>query len=190
MAALRDLKTRSGLSHRDIATRMSRISPQHAVAKSTLASLFAQDTLPRRPGQLAALIDVLASELYEPADRTADLMNDWSRLMADRASAAAPVLPPEPSRAPGSSRPRHRATDLDEGPSLSRNAGIMLAVICNVLAIAGCLAVWLWVRVGSFGDYWLLSGSPLLAIILLTQLLRRPDKSRMAGRPAGYLRDE
>jgi hypothetical protein len=53
MDALRVLKARSGLSYRDIAIRMSRVAPRQAMAKSTLAALFAQDTLPARlPGSL------------------------------------------------------------------------------------------------------------------------------------------
>jgi hypothetical protein len=68
MDALRVLKARSGLSYRDIATRVSRAAPRHAMAKSTLAAFFARDTLPRRPGQLTATVDVLAGELTESAD--------------------------------------------------------------------------------------------------------------------------
>jgi len=107
MDALRALKARSGLSYRDIARRMSRMAPQHAVAKTTLASLFAQNALPRRPGQLTALVDVLAGELNEPAEVTSRYLEAWSRLMAARAGGpaglAAPVTPqrqPEPARAP------------------------------------------------------------------------------------------
>ncbi len=71
MDALRVLKARSGLSYRDIAMRMSRVAPRQAMAKSTLAALFAQDALPRRPGQLTAIVDVLAGELAESADLAA-----------------------------------------------------------------------------------------------------------------------
>ena len=63
MDALRALRVRSGLSYRDIALRMSRVAPRHAMAKSTLAALFAQHALPRRPGQLTAIVDVLTAEL-------------------------------------------------------------------------------------------------------------------------------
>jgi len=66
MDALRALKARSGLSYRDIASRMSRTSPRHAMARSTLASLLAGNSLPRRPGQVATLVEVLAAELSEP----------------------------------------------------------------------------------------------------------------------------
>jgi hypothetical protein len=107
MDALRALKARSGLSYRDIARRMSRMTPQHAVAKSTLASLFAQNALPRRPGQLTALVDVLAGELNEPAEVTSRYLEAWSRLMAARSSVPAgrtasvsSQRQPEPARAP------------------------------------------------------------------------------------------
>ena len=56
MDALRALRVRSGLSYRDVALRMSRAAPSHAMAKSTLAALFAQHALPRRPGQLTAAL--------------------------------------------------------------------------------------------------------------------------------------
>jgi hypothetical protein len=39
MDALRVLKARSGLSYRDIAARMSRTDPRHAMARSTLHPL-------------------------------------------------------------------------------------------------------------------------------------------------------
>lgn len=107
MDALRALKARSGLSYRDIARRMSRVAPQHAVSKSTLASLFAQDALPRRRGQLAALVSVLVLELDEPAEATSQYLADWSRLMTARSATAAgpttasgPASPPEPEAAP------------------------------------------------------------------------------------------
>ena len=57
----RALRVRSGLSYRDVALRMSRVAPRHAMAKSTLAALFAQDALPRRPGQLIVIVDVLTA---------------------------------------------------------------------------------------------------------------------------------
>jgi len=84
MEALRALRVRSGLSYRDIALRTSRVAPRHAMAKSTLAALFAQDTLPRRPGQLTAIVDVLAAELTESADVCACYLEAWTRLMTAR----------------------------------------------------------------------------------------------------------
>jgi hypothetical protein len=72
-------KARSGLSYRDIAARMSRTDPRHAMARSTLASLLAGNSLPRRPGQVAAL----AAELNEPG-QTPRYMHAWSRLVAAR----------------------------------------------------------------------------------------------------------
>jgi hypothetical protein len=84
MDALRVLKARSGLSYRDIAIRMSRVAPRRAMAKSTLAALFAQDTLPRRPGQLTAIVGVLAGELTESADVPARYLAAWTRLMTSR----------------------------------------------------------------------------------------------------------
>jgi hypothetical protein len=41
------------------------------MAKSTLAALFARDALPRRPGQLTAIVKVLAAELAAPAESAA-----------------------------------------------------------------------------------------------------------------------
>ena len=92
MDALRVLKARSGLSYRDIATRMSRTHPVHAVARSTLAELFAGNVLPRRPGQVAALVEVLATELNEPG-QTARYVDAWSRLISARSQAELPTAP-------------------------------------------------------------------------------------------------
>src|SRR5690349_15205146 len=71
MDALRALRARSGLSYRDVALRLSRVAPRHAMAKSTLAALFGRDALPRRPGQLTAIVEVLAAELAAPAESAA-----------------------------------------------------------------------------------------------------------------------
>jgi transcriptional regulator with XRE-family HTH domain len=101
MDALRALRARSGLSYRDLARRMSLVAPQHAVSKSTLASLFAQDALPRRRGQLAALVSVLVLELDEPAEETSQYLTAWSRLMTTRsATATVPAHPPHQPQKP------------------------------------------------------------------------------------------
>ena len=97
MDALRALRVRSGLSYRDVALRMSQVAPRHAMAKSTLAALFAQDALPRRPGQLTAIVDVLTAELTEPADVFARYLEAWTRLMTDRS--ARPGTPTGPQQA-------------------------------------------------------------------------------------------
>jgi hypothetical protein len=74
---------------------MSQVAPRHAMAKSTLAALFAQDALPRRPGQLTAIVDVLTAELTEPADVSAGYLEAWTRLMNARvAKQDTPVLWP------------------------------------------------------------------------------------------------
>jgi hypothetical protein len=95
MDALRVLKARSGLSYRDIVARMSRADPRHASARSTLADLLAGNSLPRRPGQLRLLVEVLAAELNEPgqADR---YMQAWSRLIAARGDAQLHAVPTTP----------------------------------------------------------------------------------------------
>src|SRR5205814_7421748 len=84
MDALRALRARSGLSYRDIALRMSQAAPRHALAKSTLAALFAQHSLPRRPGQLTVIVDVLTAGLTEPDDAPARYLEAWTRLMTAR----------------------------------------------------------------------------------------------------------
>jgi hypothetical protein len=99
MDALRVLKARSGLSYRDIAMRLSRAAPRHAMAKSTLAALFGQDTLPRRPGQLTAIVGVLAGELTESADLAAHYLAAWTRLMTAR-----PARPARPGGTADASR--------------------------------------------------------------------------------------
>jgi hypothetical protein len=113
MDALRVLKARSGLSYRDIAARMSRTDPRHAMARSTLASLLAGDSLPRRPGQVAALVEVMAAELNEPG-QSSRYMQAWSRLIAAGreaelpaapAPAPAPALPPSPVLRAPAARP-------------------------------------------------------------------------------------
>jgi hypothetical protein len=109
MDALRVMKARSGLSYRDIAMRMSRVAPRQAMAKSTLAALFAQDTLPRRPGQLTAIVDVLAEELAESADVAARYLAVWTRLMTARSARPAGGTVPGtavlPACLPGTQRP-------------------------------------------------------------------------------------
>jgi len=120
MDALRALRARSGLSYRDLAGRMSRVAPQHAVSKSTLASLFAQDALPRRRGQLAALVSVLVLELDEPAELTSQYLEAWSRLMTARsATGAGPAAPQqsEPARPAPSPAPPPAAKPSTTGAS-------------------------------------------------------------------------
>jgi hypothetical protein len=95
--ALRALKARSGLSYRDIAARMSRTDPRHAVARSTLANLLAGNSLPRRPGLVVALVEVLAAELNVPA-HTQHYRQAWSRLIAARSR-------PQPAGVAGGDRP-------------------------------------------------------------------------------------
>jgi hypothetical protein len=63
MDALRVLKARSGLSYRDIAMRMSRVAPRQAMAKSTLAALFAQDALPHLMAPIRGLGNFILVDL-------------------------------------------------------------------------------------------------------------------------------
>jgi hypothetical protein len=86
MDALRVLKARSVLSYRDIAARKSRTGPRHAMGRSTLASLLAGNSLPRRPGQVGVLATHLATELDEP-EQVPRFTQAWSRLIALRSAA-------------------------------------------------------------------------------------------------------
>jgi hypothetical protein len=219
MDALRALKARTGLSYRDITLRMSRMAPQDAVAKSTLASLFAQDSLPRRPGQLTALVEVLVSELGEPAEVTSRYLEDWSRLVAARSGApagpaesampqrqpepatqtpAAPAPRPEPGgyRSPVYPqaeywRPRYQAPAPVDPPVASRSelAGQFLKWVA--LLSAAAFVTWDIAPVGSFWLVWIMYCGPVLLIGPFV-LIRgsRPRQSGVPELPAEYLRAE
>jgi hypothetical protein len=219
MDALRALKARTGLSYWDIARRMSRTAPQDAVAKSTLASLFAQDSLPRRPAQLTALVEVLVSELGEPAQVTSRYLEDWSRLMAARSGVpAAPPPPAMPQRQPEPAtltpaapaprpsaggyrspvypqaeywRPRYQAPAPVEPPAASRSelAGQFLKWL--VLLSAAAFVSWDIAPVLSFWLVWLMYCGPVLLIGSFV-LIRgsRPQRSGVPELPAEYLRAE
>jgi hypothetical protein len=164
MEALRALRARSGLSYRDLALRMSRTAPRHTMAKSTLAALFAADALPRRPGQLTAIVDVLTAELTGSADVSARYLEAWTRLMTARsaqpgtpaglprqkpppvvpaAAAGGPPAAPAPRQpAPLYWQPAYRGsgrpcTTPDEAKSDFEKAGGFwpLFIGCNVLSV-------------------------------------------------------
>ena len=130
MDGLRVLKARSGLSYRDIAARMSRADPRHAMARSTLASLLAGNSLPRRPGQVAALVEVLSAELDEPS-QTPGYLQAWSRLVAARGEAGLPAVagPAQPGPAqpgPAQPGPTQPAPLVQRPPATRPAAGVPL----------------------------------------------------------------
>jgi hypothetical protein len=204
MDALRGLRVMSGLSYRDVALRMSHAAPRHAMAKSTLAALFAQDGLPRRPGQLAAIVDVLTAELAEPADMSARYLEAWTRLMTARSAqpsptagpqqASPPVMPPwQP--APLYSRPAYRqagdrCTTPDEAKSEFEQAGGTwpLLIFGTVLSVI----TWLVVPGGpvSFWMIWLMWCGPVLVVAAIAELFRHPRSSDSPELPDEYLRYE
>jgi len=211
MDALRALRVRSGLSYRDVAARMSRVAPRHAMAKSTLAALFAQDALPRRPGQLTAIVDVLTAELTEPADVSARYLEAWTRLMAARSvqpgtpagpqqaspplPAAAAVVPPPRHPAPLYSQPAYRessrpCTTPDQAKSDFEKAGGLrpLLVWGTVLS----LITWLPFADGPvpFWAIWLGWCGPVLLFTAIAALFGQPGGSSSAELPAEYLRYE
>jgi hypothetical protein len=212
MDALRALKARSGLSYRDIARQMSAMAPRHAVAKSTLASLFAQNTLPRRPGQLTALLDVLAGELNEPAEMASRYLEAWSALMAARTSTPGASVTaqrqPEPARAlaappPGGHRPplyhqagyrepRYRAAAPAQAPREFRSglAGRLLRWLALLTAVSYVSWAFLPPHVVSFWLVWIMYCWPVL---LFGPVFLVRGGSRRAGvqeLPAEYLRTE
>jgi len=206
MDALRLLKARSGLSYRDIAARMSRTDPRQAMARSTLASLLAGNSLPRRPGQVAALVEALTAELNEPG-QTPRYMQAWSRLIAARSEAELPaapvparpaplvlrapaarpaasvrVQPPDPLGAATSSPPEKPCG----GPQL-RALFFWLTLLTVAAFVMGAMMpgvpwwlIWL-------GCIW-----PLPLAGLVNWLGRHGGRSRagLSGAPAGYLRTE
>ncbi len=217
MDALRALRVRSGLSYRDIVLRMSRVAPRHAMAKSTLAALFAQDALPRRPGQLTAIVDVLTAELTEPADVSARYLEAWTRLMTARSAqpgapagppqqtpppalpaaavASPPAVPPPRRPAPlycepayrGSSGPR---TMPDEAKSDFEKAGGLWPLLAGGTVLS--VITWLPFADGPvpFWAIWLgWCGLPLL-FTAIAAVFRQPRGSSSAELPAEYLRYE
>jgi len=212
MDALRALRVRSGLSYRDVALRMSRVAPRHAMAKSTLAALFAQDALPRRPGQLTVIVDVLTAELTEPADMSARYLQAWTRLMTARSAqarsqqasppalaaaavASPPVVPPPRHPAPLYSQPAYRnssgpCTTPDEAKSEFEQAGGV-----GPLLVGGTvLSVITWLLIPgppvSFWTIWLAWCGPVLLIAGIAELFRKPHGSGAPELPAEYRRYE
>jgi hypothetical protein len=192
MDALRALRVRSGLSYRDVAVRMSQVAPRHAMAKSTLAALFAQDALPRRPGQLTAIVDVLTAELTEPADVSAGYLEAWTRLMTARSAqqgtpagprqASPPLLPPAAVATPDATS--------DQARSDFEKAGGLWPLLVGSTALS--LITWLPFADGpvSFWVIWLAWGGPVFLLAAIAAPFRRPRGSRTAELPAEYLHHE
>jgi hypothetical protein len=206
MDALRALRVRSGLSYRDVAVRMSQVAPRHAMAKSTLAALFARDALPRRPGQLTAIVDVLTAELTEPADVSADYLEAWTRLMTARVAqqgapagpqqASPPLLPPA-AVAPVSlySQPAYRKSGgpcatPDQAKSDFEKAGGLWPLLVGGTVLS--LITWLPFADGpvSFWMVWLGWCGPTLVLSAIAALFGQLRGSRSAELPAEYIRYE
>jgi transcriptional regulator with XRE-family HTH domain len=208
MDALRSLKARSGLSYRDIAARMSRTDPRHAMARSTLASLLAGNSLPRRPGQARALIEVLAAELNEPG-QTLRFMQAWSRLItarreAELPAAPAPALPaplvlPAPAARGAASvwmqppdPPRSATTSPPENPF----SGPQLRALFLWLTLLTVIAFVIWAMLPPpgipFWLVWLANIWPLPLAGLVNWLGQdgRRQRAELSDAPAGYLRTE
>jgi len=207
MDALRVLKARSGLSYRDIAARMSRTGPRHAMARSTLASLLAGNSLPRRPGQVAALVEVLAAELDEPG-QTRRYMQAWSRLIAARSEAQLPAAPapalPAPLvlrapaarpaasvRVPPPDPPGAATTSPPEDPF----SGPQMRALFFWLTLLTVIAFVMWATLPPGVPFWLIWLAIIWPLPLggLVNGLGRDGRRRRAGlngAPAGYLRTE
>jgi len=207
MDALRTLRARSGLSYRDIASRMSRVAPRHAMAKSALAALFARDTLPRRPGQLTAIVDVLATELAEPADVATRYLEAWTRLMTARptwpgvpegprpgpeptqpsampavTAASSPVPPQTPYRPPLYCLPAYREPRVpDATPAPAKSDFEQAGGLLPLLGFGTVLSVITWLPFAGgpvpFWGVWLMWCGPVLLLSPLTLLRRKPRGS-------------
>jgi hypothetical protein len=207
MDALRVLKARSGLSYRDIAARMSRTDPRHAMARSTLAGLLAGNSLPRRPGQVAALVEVLAAELNEPG-QTPGYLQAWSRLIAARSEAELPAAP-APARpaplvlrapaAPPAASVRAQPPDPlgadATSPTEDPFSGPQIRALFFWLALLTVIAFVMWAMLPPgvpFWLVWLASIGPLPLAGLVSWLGRdgRRHRPGLSDATAGYLRTE
>jgi hypothetical protein len=204
MDALRGLRVRSGLSYRDVALRMSQIAPRHAMGKSTLAALFAQDVLPRRPGQLTAIVDVLTAELREPADVSARYLETWTLLMTARLAqpdsateprqVSAPVAPPSWTP-PLYSQPSYRQSgDPCMTPDNAKSEFEQAGGIWRLLIFGTVLSVITWLLVPggpmSFWMIWLMWCGPVLLVAAIAELFRYPRWPDSPELPPEYLRYE
>lgn len=197
MDALRALRVRSGLSYRDVAVRMAQSAPRDAMAKSTLASLFAQDALPRRPRQLTAIVDVLTAELAEPAEPaevSAGYLAAWTRLMTARSAHPGPPAeplpaspPPAPRPPPPAPRPLPSVIPRRARSDFAQAGGLWPVLIgCTVLS----LITWLPFRDGPvpFWGIWLAWCGPVLALTAISRLSGQPHESRSPELNAEYTR--
>ncbi len=207
MDALRVLKARSGLSYRDIAARMSRTGPRHAMARSTLASLLAGNSLPRRPGQVAALVEVLAAELSEPG-QAPRYMRAWSRLIAARGktelpAASAPARPAPlvlgaPAARPAASvqvQPPDPLRAATTSPPENPFSGPQIRALFFWLTLLTVIAFVMWAMLPPGVPFWLvwLANIWPLPLAGLVNWFGRDGRRRRAGlsdAPAGYLRTE
>jgi hypothetical protein len=216
MDALRVLKARSGLSYRDIAMRMSRVAPRQAMAKSTLAALFAQDTLPRRPGQLTAIVGVLAGELTGPADLAAHYLAAWTRLMTARSALPGGTadagrrpeqasLPAMPAVVPAPPQARYPAslsyqrayrescvpavTHAQAKSEFGQAGGFLIFLVGGIILSVITWLFCVFAHMGvSFWWIWLGWGGPILPLLALV-----PGRSRVSSAdelPAQYVRYE
>lgn len=220
MDALRVLKARSGLSYRDIAMRMSRVAPRQAMAKSTLAALFAQDRLPRRPGQLTAIVHVLAAELTESADFAARYLAAWNRLTTARSALpggtadasrwpeqasppATPAVVPAPQPIPPQARypaplyyqPAYREPGIPATTHVDNRSDYEKAGGFFPLVIGGTiLSVITWLPFAGMGIsfWWVWLGwcGPVLLFSPLAFLFRGSRTSNSDELPAEYVRYE
>lgn len=197
MDALRALRVRSGLSYRDVAARVSQAAPRHAMAKSTLAVLFAQDALPRRPRQLTAIVDVLAAELGEPAGVPAGYLAAWTRLMTARLAqpgppAGPPQAPPPPPplypaaavAPPPAAAPRRARSDFEKAGGLwpLLAGGTVLSLITWLPFAHGPVPFWV---------IWLAWCGPVVILAAVAAgLSGQPHGSRSSKLPAEYVRYE
>jgi hypothetical protein len=190
------------------------------MAKSTLAALFAQDTLPRRPGQLTAIIDVLAGELAEPADLSAHYLAAWTRLMTARPAlpsatadagqrpepapppavpAVSAVAPPRPLVPPQARYPApayyQPARREPCAPAATHDQPTSVFRQAGGLLVGGTiLSVITWLPFAgagfSFWWVWLCCCGSMLLVIPFTLLSRQPRASSSDEWPAEYIRYE
>jgi hypothetical protein len=186
---------------------MSRTGPRHAMARSTLASLLAGNSLPRRPGQVAALVEVLAAELNEPG-QTPRYMQAWSRLIAARseaelAAAPAPAMPaPLVLRAPAAQpaasvrvQPPDPLGAATTSPPEGPFSGPQMRALFFWLTLLTVIAFVMWATLPPGVPFWLIWLAIIWPLPLggLVNWLGRDGRRRrpgLNGAPAGYLRTE
>jgi hypothetical protein len=81
MGTLRVLRSRSGVSYRDIAKEMERVDVKQAMSKSTINNLFLRDVMPRNQYQTRVLVLALLRAAQEPEKFSDDYMRVWAGLV-------------------------------------------------------------------------------------------------------------